>query len=361
MSALLMAVFAVSGIVSPAISGTQYHWQLPRGFPVPRVPSDNPMSTAKVQLGHYLFYDVRTSLSGTMSCASCHRQELAFTDGRSMPTGATGKLLRRNAMSLVNVAYSSALTWSRPHVRSLEQQVLIPLFTDQPLELGMRGRTEQFIRALRMDSTYRPLFSQAFPGERNPFTLVNVSKAIASFERSIISARSPYDRYHYAGQEGAISESAKRGEVVFFTSSRAACYQCHGGFNFSDAVDYLGHAPGPVPYHNNGLYNLPGLLFYPPSNPGLYEFTRRPKDIGKFKTPTLRNIALTAPYMHDGSIPTLDAVIDHYASGGQKNPNQDKRVKELPLTVQNRRDLLAFLQSLTDDELTKDPRFSNPW
>jgi cytochrome c peroxidase len=122
-----------------------------------------------------------------------------------------------------------------------------------------------------------------------------------------------------------------------------------------------GRAPGPTLFHNNGLYNLSGAISYPPSNPGLYEFTRRLEDVGKFKAPTLRNIALTGPYMHDGSIPTLEAVIDHYASGGQKNPNQDKRVRQLPLTVQNRRDLLAFLQSLTDEEVTKDTRFANPW
>ena len=134
----------------------------------------------------------------------------------------------------------------------------------------------------------------------------------------------------------------------------AACYRCHGGFNFSDTADYVGRVSAPILFHNNGLS-------YPPPNLGIYEYTRRTEDIGKFKAPTLRNIALTAPYMHDGSIATLEAVIDHYASGGRKHPNQDKRVKELPLTIQNRRDLLAFLQSLTDQILATDPRFSNPW
>ncbi len=319
------------------------------------------MSAAKVVLGRYLFYDSGISVNGTLSCASCHHQELAFTDGRLRPEGATGHVLRRNAMSLVNVAYSSTLTWSRPSVRTLEQHALIPLFADDPLELGLGGRTAEFIRGLRMDQTYKPLFPRAFPGEPDPFTMVNVSKALACFERSIVSARSPYDRYRYGGQENAISDSAKRGEVLFFTGSGAACYRCHGGFNLSDAVDYVGRAAGPVPFHNNGRYNLPGALSYPESNPGLFEFTRRLQDVGKFKTPTLRNIALTAPYMHDGSIPTLEAVIEHYASGGQHNPNQDKLVRDLALTPQNRRDLLAFLESLTDQELVKDPRFANPW
>jgi cytochrome c peroxidase len=347
--------------MASAAAEAPYHWDLPRGFPEPRVPPDNQMSTAKVRLGRYLFYEVRISANGAMSCASCHRQELAFADDRPRPGGATGQSLRRNAMSLVNVAYSPVLTWSRPHLRSLEQQALIPLFTDKPLELGLNGRTAEFIRMLRIDKMYHPLFAQAFPRERNPFTIVNVCKAIASFERSILSARSSYDRYHYAGEQNAISDSAKRGEVLFFSDPRAACYRCHGGFNFSDAVDCVGCAPRPTSFHNNGLYNLPGVLSYPPSNPGVYEFTHRPQDVGKFKTPTLRNVALTAPYMHDGSIATLEAVIDHYASGGRENPNQDKRVRELSLTIQNRRDLLAFLQSLTDEELTKDLRFANPW
>ncbi|MDR3700632.1 MAG: di-heme enzyme [Candidatus Sulfopaludibacter sp.] len=338
-----------------------YHWDLPPGFPVPRVPADNPMSLAKVQLGRYLFYDKRISVNQTISCATCHRQELAFTDGKPKPAGATGQALPRNSMSLVNVAYSAALTWSRPHLRSLEQQALVPLLAEEPAELGMSGRVREFLRALRMAGTYQTLFPQAFPREPDPFTLVNVCKAIACFERSIISARSPYDRYHYGGDQNAISDAAKRGEVLFFTDTLAGCYRCHGGFNFSDAADSAGRAPVPVPFHNNGLYNLPGLFSYPPPNLGIYEFTHRPDDVGKFKAPTLRNIALTGPYMHDGSILTLEAVIEHYASGGRKNPNQDKRVRLLPLTPQNRRDLLAFLQSLTDDQLTRDPRFAAPF
>jgi cytochrome c peroxidase len=360
MRPLPIAALALGGFAALAVAGSAYDWELPRGFPVPRVPADNPMSAAKVLLGRYLFYDARTSVNGTMSCASCHRQRLAFADGRSRPAGATGEFLKRRAMSLVNVAYASVLTWSRPSLRSLEQQVLVPLLTGEPRELGIGGRPEELIRVLRMDSVYQPLFHHAFPDERDPFTIQNASKAIASFERSIVSARSPYDRYRY-GEPNAISDSAKRGELLFFSAPVAACYRCHGGFDFSDAVDCVGCAPGPIPFHNNGLYNLPGALSYPPFGLGIYEFTGRPEDVGKFKAPTLRNIALIAPYMHDGSIPTLEAVIDHYASGGRKNPNQDERVRPLPLTAQNRRDLLEFLQSLTDEELTRDPRFANPW
>ena len=356
----LAAGFAVLSMSLPAGAAAPYPWDLPRGFPVPRVPADNPMSAAKVALGRYLFYDKRLSVNGAMSCASCHRQETAFDDNSARPAGATGQLLARSSMSLVNVAYSAVLTWNRPHVRSLEQQVLTPLIADKPVELGFSGTSAVFLRTLTADATYRSLVPQAFPGERNPFTVENVAKAIAAFERSIVSARSPYDRYRH-GERGAISDAAKRGEVLFFTDALGACYRCHGGFNFSDAVDYAGRAPTPVIFHNDGLYNLPGLFSYPRPNLGLYEYTRRPEDVGKFKAPTLRNIALTAPYMHDGSLPTLEAVVDHYATGGRHNPNQDKRVRELRLTLRNRQDLVAFLQSLTDEELTRDPRFSDPW
>ena len=348
------------GIAAVSLAATPYHWDLPPGFPVPRVPADNPMSAVKVTLGRYLFYDKRLSVNGTMACASCHRRESAFDDNSARPAGATGQPLARSSMSLVNVAYNAVLTWNRPHVRTLEQQVLIPLTSGKPVELGFSGSSAAFQRTLSAEPKYRSLFPQAFAGQSNPFNAQNVAKAIAAFERSIISARSPYDRYR-AGQRDAISDAAKRGEVLFFTASLGACYRCHGGFNFSDAVDYAGRAPAPVEFHNDGLYNLPGLFSYPLPNLGIYEFTGRPADVGKFKAPTLRNIALTAPYMHDGSLPTLEAVVEHYARGGTHNPNQDKRVRELPLTGQNRRDLVAFLQSLTDEELTCDPRFSDPW
>jgi len=238
------------------------------------------------------------------------------------------------------------------------------MFGRHPVELGLSGRTDEFLRKLRSDSVYRNLLPAAFPGQRDPFTIPNVTKALAAFERTILSARSPYDRYRYDGDEQAIGDSAKRGEVLFFTD-RTACFRCHGGFNFSDAIQ--------AEFHNTGLYNLPGLLTYPPPNLGIYEFTKRPADIGKFKTPTLRNVGLTAPYMHDGSIPTLEAVLDHYAAGGRTiadgpyagtghdNPNKDIRIKGFHLTPRNREDLLAFLRSLTDEELTRDPRFSDPW
>ncbi len=170
----------------PADGG--YHWVLPKGFPKPRVPADNPMTDAKVKLGRYLFYDERMSGNGTQSCSSCHQQQLAVTDGKPRGVGSTGELHSRGAMSLVNVAYSSVLTWGNPNEHSLEHQALTPMFGDNPVELGLNGDGQDFLDVLRVDPTYGGLFPAAFPGEVDPFTIGNVTKSLASFERTIISA-----------------------------------------------------------------------------------------------------------------------------------------------------------------------------
>ncbi len=356
-----MTALALLGFQAGRENAT-YHWDLPQGFPAPRVPPDNPMSDAKVELGRYLFYDTRLSVNDAESCESCHHQELAFTDGRATAVGATGESHPRNSMSLVNVAYSSVLTWSDPGMKSLEKQALVPMLGEHPEELGLHGREETVLAKLAADPVYSKLFPEAFPESgANPVTMSNVAKALASFERTIISARSPWDRFHH-GESDAISDSAKRGEVLFFSDQLAGCFRCHGGFNFSDAE-----------FHNTGLYNLPGAFSYPSPNLGIYSHTKRLADVGKFKTPTLRNVELTAPYMHDGSAATLEDVLDHYAAGGRTietgpfagvghdNPHKDAKIAGLHLTPQQREDLLAFLRSLTDREVIQDPRFSNPF
>jgi cytochrome c peroxidase len=337
---------------------TGYQWDLPKGFPKPKIPADNPMTATKVRLGRYLFYDQRMSVNGTESCATCHRQELAFTDGKPQAIGATGQLHPRGAMSLVNVAYSAVLTWSDPTETSLEHQALTPMLGEHPVELGMTEGGQAFIKVLRTDSQYREMFPAAFPGESDPFTISNVTKAIASFERTIISAGSPYDRYHYYREDSAVSESAKRGEVLFF-SEPLSCFRCHSGFDFSDATTSEGGRAREVQFHNTGLYNVAGQFSYPQPNTGIYEHTLRLEDVGKFKVPTLRNIALTAPYMHDGSAKTLDDVLNHYSAGGRtivgsnfagegsQNPNKDHLIRGFKLSAQDRADLIAFLESMT--------------
>jgi cytochrome c peroxidase len=375
---VLLAAFAtcVAGLgasqtgVHPETS--EYRWDLPKGFPKPRIPIDNPVTVAKARLGRYLFYDRRMSVNGTASCATCHRQELAFTDGKPQAVGATGQLHPRGAMSLVNVAYNSVFTWSNPNEHSLEKQALTPMFGDHPVELGLTGTGDAFTQVLRADPDYREMFPAAFPTESDPFNISNVTRALASFERTIISAASPYDRYHYGDDDQAISDSAKRGEVLFF-SDPLSCFRCHGGFNFSDATDFDGRRGGEPAFHNTGLYNIPGPSSYPFPNVGIYEYTSRPEDIGKFKAPTLRNIALTAPYMHDGSVVTLDPVLDHYSAGGRTiadspyagngahNPAKDPLIRGFKLSSQERADLIAFLESLTDQGVIHDQRFANPW
>jgi len=369
-AAMLLAMSPGAFGAEPGSSG-DYQWNLPRGFPKPYVPADNPMSEAKVELGRYLFYDTRMSVNGKQSCASCHKQELAFTDGRAVGLGTTGESHSRSAMSLVNVAWNGSLTWSKPEMKSLEKQALVPMFGDHPIELGMRD-DGGFLGVVQSDATYRPLFERAFPDSGDRFTTGSVTKALASFERSIVSARSPYDRYHYGGDDQAISESAKRGEILFF-NQHLSCFRCHGGFNFTDSTVSERNAGRSIEFHNTGLYNARGSLSYPAPNVGIFEFTKMPADVGKFKAPTLRNIAVTAPYMHDGSIATLEGVLDHYSAGGRTiasgplagtghdNPNKDPLVGGFTITPEDRVDLIAFLESLTDEMVLHDPRFANPW
>lgn len=349
-----------------------YQWNLPPGFPYPKIPADNPMTLEKVELGRHLFYDHRLSINQKQSCATCHQQGRAFADSRGRGLGATGQLHPRGPMSLANVAYSPVLTWGNPNIRQLEQQALIPMFGDDPVELGMSGKESLVIERLKAEPRYRNLFASAFPGEIDPFTLANITKAIACFERTILSGDSPYDRYQRGDDPNAIPDSAKRGEALFF-SERLECFHCHGGFNFTGTVDYYGKGFPEIEFHNTGLYNLKGKFSYPVPNTGIYDFTQQPEDVGKFKAPTLRNIAVTAPYMHDGSVRTLEEVIDHYRTGGRtikygaragvgaENPNKSEFVKGFELSTQDKEDLLAFLRSLTDQTLLTNPKLANPW
>jgi cytochrome c peroxidase len=350
-----------------------YQWNIPAPFPKPAVPVDNRMSADKVELGRRLFYDRRMSVTGQQSCASCHRQELAFTDGHARAVGATGALHPRGSMSLANVVYNPALTWANPAMNLLEEQALVPMLGTEPVELGLKGWEEQFLREVRGDPLYQRLFPRAFPETSTPYTLTNVVRAIAAFERTIVSMQSPYDRYRYGGEADAISASAKRGGTFFFSGQRGSCFQCHGGWNFNGDLRYEGRPDVRASFFNTGLYNVTGAFSYPAPNTGLHQFTRRPEDIGKFRAPTLRNIAVTAPYMHDGSIGTLGEVLDHYAAGGRTimagpaagvghdNRNKASNVHGFPMTASEKQDLIAFLESLTDSAFLRNPALSNPW
>ncbi|WP_238993784.1 cytochrome c peroxidase [Calothrix sp. PCC 6303] len=225
---------------------------------------------------------------------------------------------------------------------------------------------------LREDANYQKMFADAFASGESNINLKNITKAIASFERSLISVNSPYDKYRYGGDQNAISAAAKRGETLF-NSERLECFHCHSGFNFSDSVKHERLAFEEIAFHNTGLYNLDAKGAYPANNTGVHEITNKPADMGRFKAPTLRNITLTAPYMHDGSIKTLEEVIDHYAAGGRtissgefagigsKNPLKSHFITGFALNPQEKQDLLEFLSSLTDEEFIKNPAFSDPF
>jgi len=345
--------------------------QPPAGFPPQRLAPDNPYSLEKARLGRYLFYDRRLSGNETQSCGSCHQQSRAFSDGRATGLGSTREDHPRGPMSLANVGYFSALTWANPVQRELERQALVPLFGERPVELGLVGREAEMLDRLRRDRRYQQMFPRAFPADADPFTVANVTRAIAIFERTLVSADSPFDRFS-RGDTTAMSESAQRGNQLFF-SERLECFHCHGGYAFTDSVVSASSAFDETAFHNTGLYNVDGRGAYPSASTGVRDVTGRDEDMGRFRAPTLRNIAVTAPYMHDGSIATLDGVIDHYAAGGRTiasgpnagvgrdNPLKSGFITGFTLTAQERRDLIAFLEALTDERFLHDPRYADPF
>ncbi|MGZ7040917.1 MAG: cytochrome c peroxidase, partial [Thermoanaerobaculia bacterium] len=281
---LLLLIWSAAAM--PPLFGSQYNWQLPAGFPLP-IAGANQQTQEKFDLGRRLFYDKRLSLNGSQSCADCHQQRFAFTDGRARAVGSTGQQHSRNAMTLTNAAYNATYTWENTRIRTLEQQALIPMRNEHPIELGVRGHEKEIVSRLAADPVYTRMFASAF-AERRPLRISNVTKAIAAFERGLISGRSPYDRLVYGGEEKALAPAAWRGMQLFF-SARAGCSACHQGFNFSGDVRYAGKPEITPRLVSNGV------------------------TAGEFRVPTLRNIALTAPYMHDGSVATLREVVDRYA------------------------------------------------
>lgn len=356
---------------APSAAAEGWAWALPPHVPEPRVPADNPMSPARVELGRHLFYDRRLSGNGSIACASCHLQAKAFTDGRARSPGATGELTPRNAPGLANSAWNATYTWANPALVSLERQMEVPLFGIDPVEMGVTdGNRAAILDRLRAEPVYPPLFRAAFPDAAEPVTMANAIRAVAAFQRSIVSVDSRYDRY-LQGRE-ALTEAEQRGMALFF-GERAECHHCHGSFNFNDQVVHARSREVETPFHNTGLYNLGGDGGFPYPNRGLFELTGDPADMGAFRAPSLRNVAVTAPYMHDGSVPTLEAVIEIYSEGGRDirsgpfkgdgrlNPHKSGLITRIGLTAREKRDLLAFLGTLTDRTLLTDPRWSDPW
>jgi cytochrome c peroxidase len=325
----------------------------PPGFPTPLDPADNPLSEAKAVLGCLLFFEPRLSVTGEQSCASCHRPQLAFTDGRARSVGATGEALARGAMTLTNVAYNAAFTWANDQVVTLEQQMEQPLFSAHPVEMGVKREDSALLEWLAHDGRYSSAFTSAFPSESTAISMQNVIKAIAAFERTLISGRSAFDRYVYDDDRAALSVTAKRGMDLFF-SDRTGCARCHFGVNFSGALRHRAAADAVATFAGNGLAHDDRARVLDADH-GLMYVTHRERDRGRFRVPTLRNIELTAPYMHDGRFGTLEAVIDHYVSGGQAHGVREVEaaIRPLDLTADEKQALIVFLRSLTDAEFVK--------
>lgn len=363
---------------SPDAGGADvpFVWDLPPGFPEPIVPADNPMTEGKVALGRMLFYDKRLSADGSLSCATCHRQERAFTDGHVTPAGIAGDLHPRNVPTLANVAYAPRLNWGDPVTRTLEAQMEGPLFGHGApiVEMGLtdESRREAALARLLADDRYPPRFEGAFPGV-SAVSFEHVVKAVAAFERTLLSGGAAWDRYR-AGDVSALDTAARRGlEMVADHGAGTLCHHCHDGFNLSGQVKHVDAPFDEVVFINIGLYNVGGTGAYPEGNQGLYEHTHLLSDRGKFRTPTLRNVAVTGPYMHDGSAAALEDVVAIYEAGGRnveegpfagdgrENPHKSAGLSGMSLTDGRRQDLLAFLNALTDEGFLVDPRFSNPY
>ena len=316
-----------------------------------------PPPKALAELGRFLFFDTQLSGPGYIACASCHEPARAFSDGRPVAIGITGQRHPRNSQGLSNVGCLKVLTWSDPTQVDLAAQSAIPLFSREPIEMASAGRRDEILERLKINIAYRERFAAAFPESGGRIDWPSIQLALAAFQRSLLSFDSPYDRFRRG--ETPLGADARRG-LALFESERLGCSDCHRPPLFTDAnrAD---------PYHNTGLYNLDGRGALPPGPQGLIEHTGRAEDRGKFRTPSLRNVAFTAPYMHDGSIATLGEVIDHYAAGGraalrgEPSPLTDRRIRGFTLEIGQKRDLKAFLIALSDASFMAEQRFNSPF
>jgi len=312
-------------MVYGAASQASYVQKMPLGLDEEafKIPHDNPMTKEKIELGRLLFFDKRLSANNTIACASCHIPALAFTDGQPVSTGIHNQQGGRSAPTAINRGFSMAQFWDG-RAATLEDQSIGPFAN--LIEHGFVNH-DQLVAKISSIQGYKKLFKNLYGS--STITKEQVGKAIATFQRTLISGNSPFDRFDYDGDEKAISDSAKRGKKLFFDKAR--CNLCHMGTNFSDEK-----------FHNIGI----GWDDSDTLDLGRYRVSKNEKDLGAFKTPTLREISKTAPYMHDGRFATLKEVIEHYNKGGIKNPFLDNQLIPLNLTKSEVKDLVAMLRSL---------------
>ncbi len=325
---LLGLVFLVLACKGP-VDETPYDLSIPAGFPNPEIPADNALTQARVALGKRLFYDKILSRDQSISCNSCHIQELAFSDGKVKSLGVEDRIGRRNAPALYNLAYLKAVNRDGG-VPKLDLQAIVPIEDHAEMDLSIDSAANR----LNADPSYKIAFANAYGEVATPFT---ITRALGSFIRILISGNSPWDRYRN-GDMSALSPEAIKGRNLFF-SPRVRCMTCHSGFNLTDNS-----------FSNIGLYEE-----YP--DKGRSRVTINPEDAGKYRVPSLRNVALTAPYMHDGSMETLEEVMAHYVQGGANHPNKDINIFPLDINEEEQKAILAFLESLTDESFLQNPAF----
>lgn len=330
---LLLGCPAREAAVHPA--ATPYVLALPPGFPEPEIPADNQLTAERVALGRKLFHAQALSRDSSLSCATCHVQARAFTDGRTISRGIEGRMGLRNTPTLVNLAYQPYF-FAEGGSPTLELQSMGPIKTEHEMDLPIRLA----VNRLAADTSYQWAARRAYG---RPFDAFVLTRALAAFQRTFLSGDSPYDRYVHQGQAEALTPAQQRGMRLFF-SDTTGCGQCHRGINLTD-----------YQFHNVGLY-----ADDQPQDLGRYRVSADSSEIGAFKTPSLRNVALTAPYMHDGSLPDLPSVIEHFDRGGQGHRLQPGVIRPLHLSARQKADLLAFLEALTDTAYLRDPAYQSP-
>jgi cytochrome c peroxidase len=356
-----LLLFGLSSASGPRRGGSATYAQLiPLGIPADvwrrTVPADNPLTAEKVALGRALYFDKRLSADGTVSCATCHDPATAFADQNALAVGVAGRKGVRNAPTVLNAMFGPELFWDG-RARSLEEQAVEPLLG--PSEMGMQTRGALLARVSAIPE-YRRQFAQVF-GARG-LTVEAAAKAIAAFERTQLSGNSPFDRF-MAGDEGAVTDAQKRGWELF--RGKAHCVECHT-FEASSPffTDFRFHNTGVATKNGDfgGLVRRANAGERSPDTAelGRFLFTGRPEDVGAFKTPTLRDVELTTPYMHDGSEKTLLDVVRFYNRGGERNPALDNRIRPLQLTDAEMNDLVEFMRALTSDDVLRQAQSTRP-
>lgn len=304
--------------------------------------------SAKTALGRWLFFDNRLSYNQQKSCASCHDPKFCFSDGYRTSAGTDGFNVKHNAPSLINVVFLSNLTWADSSIHELAQQMRNPMFNEDPRELGIKGHESIVLNQIAADPYYQKAFKEVYPNQPSPIQLDNIINAIAAYETTLTSFNSKYDQY-LKGEKKALNTHELAG-MKLYQSDRLQCARCHDHPTLSQRQDLV--------YANTGLYNLAGN--YPLQDQGLFDYTGKNEDRGKFRIPSLKNVMLTAPYTHNGSVETISEMIDIYAAGGRtildgpfkgdgtKHPNKSHLIKGFQLSSLEKQQLLAFLNALTD-------------